>query len=467
MKNLNPERTEAVRDITIVGDFVLLNATMLLVYYALRSIDPGALIPVPLTTFMVISNLCYIPCLGVFRVILHERIVRPEIMIGRVFGTVILHMFILLTVLSIMKVRVLPRTFVLYFYIALLVLITLWRLILRKIVIYMRGTGRNVRAVALVGGGDNIAELCQTMSEPTYGYRVDGIFFDGDIDIYPGSLEYKQEFARLMAWLPENPVHELYCGLPSVCQDDVLTLIRYCENNLIRFYSVPNVRNYVKRRMQLRVLGEVPVLSIRNEPLRHPINRFVKRAFDIIVSGVALVILFPTLFLVVSIIIKFTSRGPVFFKQLRTGEEGHEFMLYKFRSMKVNAECDEVQATKDDPRKTPFGNFLRRSNIDELPQLINVFIGDMSLVGPRPHMLKHTEEYSHLVEKYMMRHLVKPGITGWAQVTGFRGETQELWQMEGRVRRDLWYVENWTFLLDIRILFMTVINMFRGEKNAY
>ena len=148
-------------------------------------------------------------------------------------------------------------------------------------------------------------------------------------------------------------------------------------------------------------------------------------------------------------------------------ENGKIFKCYKFRSMKVNALSDSLQATKNDPRKTKFGNFLRKSNLDELPQFINVFKGEMSIVGPRPHMLKHTEEYSQLINKYMMRHLVKPGITGWAQVTGYRGETKELSQMEGRVRRDLWYIENWTFLLDIRIMIKTVTNMFRGEKNAY
>lgn len=166
-------------------------------------------------------------------------------------------------------------------------------------------------------------------------------------------------------------------------------------------------------------------------------------------------------------IIKITSPGPIFFKQDRNGENGEIFQCYKFRSMKVNKDSDKIQATKNDPRKTKFGNFLRKSNLDEMPQFINVFKGEMSLVGPRPHMLKHTEEYSQLVDKYMMRHLVKPGITGWAQVTGFRGETKKVSQMEGRVKRDLWYIENWTFLLDLRIMVMTVVNMFRGEKNAY
>ena len=151
----------------------------------------------------------------------------------------------------------------------------------------------------------------------------------------------------------------------------------------------------------------------------------------------------------------------------REGENGQTFRCIKFRSMRVNADADRVQATRDDPRKTRFGDFLRRSSIDELPQFINVLRGDMSIVGPRPHMLQHTEQYSKLINKYMVRHLIKPGITGWAQVTGYRGETHSLSQMEGRVRRDIWYLENWSLLLDIRIIFMTVWNALRQDENAY
>ncbi len=135
--------------------------------------------------------------------------------------------------------------------------------------------------------------------------------------------------------------------------------------------------------------------------------------------------------------------------------------------MRVNIDSDKLQATANDPRKTKIGDFIRKTSIDELPQFINVLLGQMSVVGPRPHMLKHTEEYSHLIDKYMVRHLVKPGITGWAQVTGYRGETKELWQMEGRVQRDVWYLEHWTFLLDLYIIYKTVRNAVRGEKEAY
>ena len=159
--------------------------------------------------------------------------------------------------------------------------------------------------------------------------------------------------------------------------------------------------------------------------------------------------------------------GPIFFKQKRSGENGNEFWCYKFRSMRVNIDSDELQATANDPRKTKIGDFIRKASIDELPQFINVLLGQMSVVGPRPHMLKHTEEYSRLIDKYMVRHLVKPGITGWAQVTGYRGETKELWQMEGRVQRDVWYLEHWTFLLDLYIIYKTIRNAIQGEKEAY
>jgi putative colanic acid biosynthesis UDP-glucose lipid carrier transferase len=180
-----------------------------------------------------------------------------------------------------------------------------------------------------------------------------------------------------------------------------------------------------------------------------------------------LILVFPIAFIVSAIIIKIQSPGPIFFRQQRTGLDGKSFGCLKFRSMHVNPDADKVQATKNDPRKFSYGDFMRKTNIDELPQFINVLLGDMSVVGPRPHMLKHTDEYSSIINRYMVRHLAKPGITGLAQVSGFRGETQMLSQMEDRVKKDIEYIENWTLLLDIKIILKTVTNVFRGEKNAY
>ena len=187
---------------------------------------------------------------------------------------------------------------------------------------------------------------------------------------------------------------------------------------------------------------------------------------DVVMS---LVFLVPTalIFPIVYLIIKIQSPGPILFKQERTGLDGKNFWMLKFRSMHVNKDADRLQATKDDPRKYPFGNLMRKTNIDELPQFWNVLMGDMSIVGPRPHMLAHTKMYSQLIDKYMVRHFVKPGITGWAQVTGFRGETKELWQMEERVKRDIWYIENWTIWLDIRIIWLTIKNAILHNEQAY
>jgi putative colanic acid biosynthesis UDP-glucose lipid carrier transferase len=212
----------------------------------------------------------------------------------------------------------------------------------------------------------------------------------------------------------------------------------------------------------------IPIIARREEPLRSAWNQLAKRLFDLIFSGLVLLLVFPWIYILVAIFIKIQSPGPVFFKQERTGLDGKVFKCFKFRSMKVNKDADKIQATKDDPRKFPFGNLMRKTNIDELPQFINVFLGDMSVVGPRPHMLKHTEEYSKLINRFMVRHLAKPGITGLAQVSGFRGETKYIDQMEGRVKKDIEYIENWTFWLDIKIIIKTVTNMLGREKgNAY
>jgi len=220
-------------------------------------------------------------------------------------------------------------------------------------------------------------------------------------------------------------------------------------------------------RLKMEYLGDIPLFASHEAPLNLIGNRMIKRCFDILFSLPICIIL--TLMLpFIALIIKLQSRGPLFFRQERTGINGESFNILKFRSMHVNKDADTLQATKDDPRKFAFGSFMRRTNIDELPQFYNVLKGDMSVVGPRPHMLKHTEQYSKLIDSYMVRHFAKPGITGWAQVNGFRGETQELWQMTGRVKRDIWYIENWTVWLDIRIIYLTIKNMLaRKEEMAY
>lgn len=332
-----------------------------------------------------------------------------------------------------------------------------------------RSKGGNVRYVVLVGSADNNLELYHELTDQDWtGYRVNGYFDYQPNPNFPKECPYLGTPTEVMQYLNENKNnHYLFCCLPSKDHEIIRPIIDYCENHLVHFYSVPNIRTYLHKRMYFNMMGSVPYLSLREDPLSQTGNKMLKRAFDIIFSLLFLCTLFPFILIIVTIITKLTMPGPVFFKQKRNGLNDKEFYCYKFRSMKVNAQADTLQATKDDPRKTRWGNIMRKTNIDELPQFINVLKGDMSIVGPRPHMLKHTEEYSKLINKYMVRHFVKPGITGWSQVTGYRGETKELKDMEGRVRGDIWYIEHWSFGLDLFIIYKTVANAIHGEKNAY
>lgn len=327
-------------------------------------------------------------------------------------------------------------------------------IILKQVIDFARRNGRDKVHVVVVGEDENARRLYSNLSASNrYEYKAVGYFPD--------------EFG-LDDFLEHNKVHELYCSLPpATCADRVNAIIRKCENLFIDFYYVPNMDGYMRRSMSFNAVDDITVVKLREEPLADPLNRALKRLFDIVISGLFLISLYPFIWVFVAIGTTISSPGPILFRQKRTGYRGKSFTMLKFRSMKVNADADRLQATANDPRKTRFGDFLRRSSIDELPQFINVFKGDMSIIGPRPHMELHTEMYNKLVDEYMVRHMVKPGLTGWAQVNGCRGETKEVSQMAARVRNDIWYIENWSIYLDIKIFFMTILQVFKGDSQAY
>lgn len=345
----------------------------------------------------------------------------------------------------------------------------IYRLSLRNFVKFYRSRANHIHHVVLVGSSANIISLYREFKAVrSYGYEAMGYFDFHPSSAFPSDCPYLGTPDDVIPYLKEHrDIHELYCCLPSMYEERILKLIHYCLNNLVHFYSLPNVTNYMHHRMCFNMLGNVPYFSFFRDPLTRVENRLVKRTFDIVFSLAFLCTLFPIVFVIVAIITKITMPGPIFFRQKRNGLNDKEFYCLKFRSMRVNADADKVQATKDDPRKTKWGNIMRKTNIDELPQFINVLMGDMSVVGPRPHMVLHTEKYSKLINMYMVRHFVKPGITGWSQVTGFRGETKDIGQMEGRVRGDIWYIEHWSFWLDLYIIFKTVWNAIVGDKEAY
>lgn len=330
----------------------------------------------------------------------------------------------------------------------------------------VRRIGRNTRNIVIVGTGQSALRLSELLtSEQSYGMRVLG-YFDNRIPTdFPGNI--LGQIDGLEDFIKENDVHEIFYA-SSVDNDTLINkIIRISDQNFCKLYFTPLMSPKLQHSFYLSNFNStIPAIAVHPSPLRSAANRAIKRTFDIVFSTVAL-ILSPLVLIPVGIAIKISSPGPIFFKQLRTGYLGKDFYCYKFRTMKVSADADTRQATKDDDRKTRLGNFLRHTSIDELPQFWNVFKGDMSVVGPRPHMLAHTEEYRKLISQYMVRHLVKPGITGWAQIQGFRGATDELWQMERRVDNDVWYIEHWSLSLDLKIIVRTVTNALSGEENAY
>lgn len=453
--------------IVLLADLLVVNGLYVLLYLVGNSLS-WYVVDLTDTDSWITMNVFYLICFRLVGVVLFNRIVQVENVMARVARIVIDHFLIIAFLSYINNTLLASWKIMLVYYVFLFAFLSLERLLLRRMVQNLRVRKRDIVNVVIVGEGDNLKEIAEKMQISFMGYNLIGVFTDKELNGFPVGVVKLGNVADTLTWLANHKnVGELYCGLSSDRAADILHIIDYCEGNLIRFYSVPNMRNYLKRNMVTETFDDVAVLAIRREPLSSLGKRFEKRLFDIIVSGLFLCTLYPVIYIFVGIAIKLSSKGPVYFKQKRNGLDGKVFECIKFRSMKVNTQCDTLQSTKDDPRKTRVGNFLRCTNIDELPQFINVFKGDMSLVGPRPHMLKHNEEYSRLIDRYMVRHFVKPGITGWAQVNGFRGETKELFEMAGRVQADIWYIEHWSFWLDIRIMFKTVANMLHGEEKAY
>lgn len=464
-KNYNVRENSLVVNGVLLGDIIILN----LLYWFFALLDSDGLSPAHLKQTLITNIVIYLLCTAHNGVVLYRRKVRSFQIVSRVLRNMVAFTIISSIVYHMGDYYTFGWVGTLRLFICAIVLISLFRLLFRYFVVLYRTKDNHTHKVVLVGSTDNNLALYNEMTEsPAYGYRVMGYFDDEPNDKFPSACPYLGKPDRVVYYLGgHNDIHELYCCLPSKRQNEILPIIHYCVNNLVHFYSVPNVTNYMRHRMYFNMLGNVPYLSLYREPLMNIENRMLKRTFDIAFSAVFLCTLFPIIFVIVAIITKITMPGPIFFKQKRTGMDGKDFYCYKFRSMKVNKDADTVQATKNDPRKTKWGNIMRKTNIDELPQFFNVLIGNMSIVGPRPHMVKQTDDYSKIIDKYMVRHFVKPGITGWSQVTGFRGETKELSQMEGRVEGDIWYIEHWTFWLDLYIMYKTIANAVKGDKEAY
>ena len=451
-------------------DTVLLTAFIigfhkLMCHIAPESVDNIKNIPWVVLVYIIGFSFSYV----LFPSLIQLRLIKYEDIIRRATSTCFMMLLFVSLIIFVSKPFAdFPRTFLFYSMLAYFIFMLTERIILRKILMRFRANKGNLKNVILVGNEQTVYQLFEILKTPIYGYNIVGFFYDGECTNQEMAAKRLGGTGDIYGWLTvHSNINEIYGYFPKEQHDTINMMSKFCDNHLIRFYYIPAI-NVFKGNMAITFMEGIPVIARREEPLRKDSNKLAKRIFDIIFSSFVLLLIFPWIFIFVSVMIKIQSPGPIFFLQERTGLDGKIFKCIKFRSMKVNNDADEIQATKNDPRKFPFGDFMRKTNIDELPQFINVFLGDMSVVGPRPHMLKHTAEYSKLINHFMVRHFAKPGITGLAQVSGFRGETRYSDQMEGRVKKDIEYIENWTFLLDLKIIVKTVTNMFGKEKgNAY
>lgn len=263
-------------------------------------------------------------------------------------------------------------------------------------------------------------------------------------------------------------VTEIYSTISPEQDFRISQLMKEADKLCIRFKLIPDLSHFIKVPFHVSYLNEMPILFFRSEPLADLMNQFKKRVFDVIFSLLVILFVLSWLFPLVALLIKLTGKGPVLYVQNRLGRNNKIFKVFKFRTMSVTDSDDQfIAASKEDTRITKLGKLLRKTSLDEMPQFLNVLSGHMSINGPRPHPLKLNDSYREIVETYMVRHFLKPGITGWAQVNGFRGEVVSVDQMEGRIKFDIWYMENWNLWLDVKIIFMTIYNIFKGEKNAY
>lgn len=338
-----------------------------------------------------------------------------------------------------------------------LAFICLKKIVIVKILHHMRMKNKNPKDVLIVGNGYGAEEYARQINDNLhFGYNIIGCVSDAKKPRFKKLGEYKDLDEVIKKYHPREVILALSVREEPKTQE----IVSICDKNGVRASIIPAMYRYFRSKCQVDMIGNLPIINTRAIPLDNLGNAAMKRVLDIFVSLILIILTLPIM-AVAFIGVRFSSKGPVIFKQKRVGRNNKEFTMYKFRSMVVNSEQDTAWTTNTDPRKTRFGTFMRKTGIDELPQLFNVLFGQMSIVGPRPELAKYVEEYSKTIPLYMVKHQVKPGITGLAQIYGYRGDTS----IERRIELDIKYIENWTLWSDIKIILITPFKMFnRNEK---
>jgi putative colanic acid biosynthesis UDP-glucose lipid carrier transferase len=458
---MSNKKSDLILKIHLTGDLILLNFSFYIVNSFLTHDLNYVFNEHNLIQFLSL-NLFWIASTSILKSYKLYRIMRISAIMNMLIKTCFLHIFIIFSFMAVFRQRPDSLKLFLFKYSLYFILILAWRVLSLYFLKNIRSRGFNYKKIVIAGGeqaGRDLYSFFRTHRE--YGYKCLGFFDDNEKNKNKiGSIEELEAFAI------KNDIDEIYCALTDIDENKIQNLMSFADNNLIKLKILPNLKGIRHQKFEISFYDDIPVLNFRNFPLDITINRIIKRIFDVSFSSLVIILIFPWLFPIIAILIKFSSQGPVFFKQARSGRGNEPFNCYKFRTMRVNAFANQLQATKNDSRITRVGAFLRKTSLDELPQFINVFIGNMSVVGPRPHMLSHTEKYSKEIDNFMVRHFVKAGITGLAQVKGFRGETTDPFQMEERVRYDIYYIENWTFYFDLQIIFITISEIFIGKNKG-
>ncbi|MEP1034528.1 undecaprenyl-phosphate glucose phosphotransferase [Ekhidna sp.] len=352
------------------------------------------------------------------------------------------------------------RKYLFITYLIFTITILFWRSIWHYVIRYYRIKGYNIRKVVIIGKGDLSDSLAEYFTEsPELGYQLVGIVDDNS--------EADERLVNFEKFTISQEADIVFCCLPHLKDEQVKDVIDFAENNLIKVNLISQFSRLSNYNLSIEQFGSIPIINVNSIPLDSLVNKFIKRIFDLVFSSIFIILILSWLVPIIGFLIKMESNGPIFFKQKRHGKDNHFFVCWKFRTMSFEKNAEFKQATKNDNRITKIGTILRKTSIDELPQFINVFLGDMSVVGPRPHPIKLNEEFQPKIDRFWQRHAVKPGITGLAQAKGFRGETSELSDMSGRVKLDRFYVKNWSLILDLKIILLTALSILKGDQNAY
>ena len=444
--------------ISLTGDFLILNllfvAGFCLLHKSEDCFGPDYLL------FYTYLNLCWLVLVIVFGAHSTDRNTRKKSILFAYIRIIVFFFFLFLMYFQVVPLSYYPREQIGYLFVLFFFILVAWKFLLYYAFVLYRRWGYNYRTVIILGRNDGTSELQKYFeTNPWHGYR-----FAGFVDEKPDPAQaVLGNWSELKSLIEQFRVDEVYMDIHQIPKKHIQDIIATLTEFPVRVRIVPDLGNLAYKSAELITYGQVPVLQVHPGPLSYWYNRLMKRSFDVIFSLLAIVLVLSWLTPLIFLVSLISGDGSVFFRQKRTRIDGRVFTCLKYKTMKDNAQADTEQATRNDPRITPAGRWLRMFSLDELPQFFNVLMGDMSVVGPRPHMLKHTEEYRRLVKKFMLRHTVKPGITGLAQVNGYRGEITCNADIENRVRFDVRYIENWSFNLDLKIILITFWLIVRGR----